>query len=307
MKQLDSMNLKKIDEVLLSQARPVDIARYNFYIKDGHPSQIYQAMEAFQNSDGGFGHGMESDLRLPDSSPIATSVAIRYLLDVDKLSEVREMLRKTVAYLEATYDRKNGRWWTADEKLNDYPHAPWWHFDHTKQATPIDGSLGNPSAELLGYLFRYKDMVKTLDVEKLIDEMIAYWCHKETFDSEHETFCFIRMYGQMDMNRKAQLEESIRKAISTLIKSDPTSWEGYVPEPLKFLEYYPEDFFGIKEAWIENNLDYLVDKMKKPETIKPQWQWGMYEEAWEEAKKEWTGSLMLDYLVHLKKFGRLVT
>ena len=44
---------------------------------------VLAALQHYQNSDGGFGHGLEADLRTRNSSVIATTVAMQILLSVD--------------------------------------------------------------------------------------------------------------------------------------------------------------------------------------------------------------------------------
>ena len=37
----------------------------------------------------------------------------------------------------------------------------------------------------------------------------------------------------------------------------------------------------------------------------PTWEWGMYPETWEIAKKEWMGKMTVDFLTTLKNYDRI--
>lgn len=53
-------------------ARPVDLARWRYHFEGGAREEVLTALAAFQNEDGGFGHGLEADSLNPNSCPIQT-------------------------------------------------------------------------------------------------------------------------------------------------------------------------------------------------------------------------------------------
>jgi hypothetical protein len=63
--------------------------------------------------------------------------------------------------------------------------------------------------------------------------------------------------------------------------------------------------FGIDDQYINDNLDYLIERIEDNGSISPSWTWSNYEEEWEKAKKEWTGVLTLNALIALDNFKRL--
>ena len=45
-------------------ARPVDKAWFAYHFEDGSAVAVLEELAAFQNADGGFGHGLEMDFRI---------------------------------------------------------------------------------------------------------------------------------------------------------------------------------------------------------------------------------------------------
>jgi hypothetical protein len=50
-------------------ARLLDRHRYALQFADGPAEPVLAALAGYQNPDGGFGHGLEPDLRCPSSQP----------------------------------------------------------------------------------------------------------------------------------------------------------------------------------------------------------------------------------------------
>lgn len=63
------------------------------------------------------------------------------------------------------------------------------------------------------------------------------------------------------------------------------------------------NFFGIEGKSIDQNLDYLIDRLEEEGKILPSWQWDKYLEEWEVSKIEWMGILTLEALLSLYKFN----
>ena len=109
----------------------------------------------------GFGKGIEPDFKLIQSSPMTTPIGLRHLSKIDQSDRAQNMISKAIEYLESTFDIDT----KVDKRfprstVNKYPHAPWWEFKNDINMTVIDYSLGNPTAELIGYLYKYKEYLK---------------------------------------------------------------------------------------------------------------------------------------------------
>ena len=62
-----------------SAARLVDRHRYALLFAEGPAQPVIDALRGYRNPDGGFGHGLEPDLRSPGSQPAPTLYALEIL------------------------------------------------------------------------------------------------------------------------------------------------------------------------------------------------------------------------------------
>jgi len=293
----------EIRTTFIKVARPLEIARYNYLFEKGSVDSILKELSAFQNHDGGFGHGIESDFHLPDSTPMATSVGLR-ILDTLPSSKLRdEMIAKALQYLRTAFYLDRVGWFAVTSEVNEFPHAPWWTYDKSTNMTPIDMSWGNPSAELFGYAYTYQKYMLNWPIDTYIEHALQYFERKSDFKSEHELFCFLHLYNHLSSDLRVRLEKNLQKGIDSLIVIDEKKWSSYLPKPLDFLIYPEDNLWEISEENIRKNLQFYITIFEKESLIYPNWEWGSYPSHWSLAKKDWTGVLTLKYLKKLKEFG----
>lgn len=84
---------EKARKFIYRNARPLDFARWRYFFEDGAAQDVVRALTAYQNPDGGFGHGLEADALNPNSAPIQAwnaTVILREigLFDPDRKSVV---------------------------------------------------------------------------------------------------------------------------------------------------------------------------------------------------------------------------
>ncbi|WP_425448800.1 hypothetical protein [Dethiothermospora halolimnae] len=138
---------------------------------------------------------------------MATSMGIRLLSEIDSLEEAKEMIVSAIGYLESSFNSNRNGWYAVPKEVNDFPHAPRWHYDEDNEMTIIDKSWGNPSAEILAYLYMYKENVKKLDVDKLIEYAINYIENKQVFNSAFELYCYIKLYKVLSERLQKEIRE----------------------------------------------------------------------------------------------------
>lgn len=305
MQKLSNTLFNQLNSFMNTEARTLEKAIFNYYFNDASIDNILDSLESFQNSDGGFGRGIEPDFQLIQSSPMATSIGLRYLSKIDNSDRAQNMISKAIKYLETTFDNNRSGWYAVPSNVNNYPHAPWWEFREDINMTVIDYSWGNPTAEIIGYLYKYKEYLSKLDIYSLINYAVANLNSHTEFNSEHEIFCYIRMYNALGEEFSSKLADKIKLAVSQLVNINQSEWINYVPTPLKFIEIDSKNFFEIEQKSIDQNLDYLIDKLEENGKILPAWQWDKYLEEWEVVKLEWIGILTLGDLLSLLKFNRI--
>lgn len=98
MKTISQDQVNKAGEYIKKNCRPLEKARFDYLFANGKSETIIKELRIFQNSDGGFGRGLESDFLLPDSSPMATTIAFQFLDEITDPGE--EVIKKAIKYLE---------------------------------------------------------------------------------------------------------------------------------------------------------------------------------------------------------------
>lgn len=127
------VDLKAAGQFLASTGRVLDQRRFELLTSGGDTTPVRDAVAAYRNSDGGFGHALEPDCRCPDSQPAAVAMALRILDEADAWDT--GLVRGTCDWLERNPAAGGGATF-AEPGLADWPHAPWW--------VPVDGRPPSP-------------------------------------------------------------------------------------------------------------------------------------------------------------------
>jgi len=133
-------------------ARPLDLARFQFHFEGGSREAVLTALAAYQNEDGGFGHALELDNWNPNSTPIAAWVAGETLHEIGFDDASHPIVQGILRYLGSGQDFDGRLWATCPNSNADYPHAPWWNPPKRNRAS--DPSY-NPTAALAGFMLRF--------------------------------------------------------------------------------------------------------------------------------------------------------
>ncbi|MBE1591161.1 hypothetical protein ACFPOI_11570 [Nonomuraea angiospora] len=84
-----NVNLSAVPGFLAGHARVLDRRRYDLLMGDGDAASVLGALEAYRNPDGGYGWGLEPDLRSPESQPGAALHAFEVFADVAPVTSPR--------------------------------------------------------------------------------------------------------------------------------------------------------------------------------------------------------------------------
>jgi hypothetical protein len=89
-----------------ANARLLDRHRAAVVLHDAPTGPVLDALRAYRNPDGGFGHALEPDVRGPESQPIATASALGLLAEIDALDD--PMVRGAADWLAAIAEPDGG-------------------------------------------------------------------------------------------------------------------------------------------------------------------------------------------------------
>lgn len=291
---------------ILERARPLERTLYAHFFEGADAGTALDALAAFQNADGGFGHGIEPDLRTSASSAIATSVALQTLRDT-KTPATHPIVARAIAYLLATYDAAGEVWPIIPPEANDAPHAPWWTWSEAL-AENWGGFRANPRAEIVGYLYDYASLVPPELLARLTDAVVE---HAEALPDAmemHDLLCYLRLVETHTLPDAARerLRERLARAVRATVVFDAAGRGGYGLTPLAAAPSPDAPFASTLGEAVEHNLDYEIGQQSDDGSWSPAWSWGDdYPEAWAAARIEWQGVLTLKSLRSLQAWGRL--
>lgn len=248
---------------------------------------MIDALRPYQNSDGGFGHALEPDLRGPESQPVPVEMALQVL---DATGEIdADMVDGILRYLESITRPDGGVPWVLPSPS---PRGPWW--------VPVDGLPGslNPTASIAGLLLKHgvSHPWVTRATEfcwTAIDGLSA----PDPFD----VLSVLKFLENAPDRPRADLSWALlRPLVLSVAELDPQA-EGYVHGPLDFAPLpgslaraaFPTDV-------IAQHLDALSAKQKDDGG------WDFAFPAWTPITRfEWRGWVTVDALLTLHANGRL--
>jgi hypothetical protein len=128
-------------------ARLLERRRFASLFLDGERLAVLEALRPYQNPDGGFGNGLEPDVRAPVSQPVPTWTALCILDEAEAFDD--PMVTRVCDYLLSITTAEGGVPFVLPS-VRDYPRAPWWE---TGDQPPA--SL-NPTAAIAALLHKHR-------------------------------------------------------------------------------------------------------------------------------------------------------
>ena len=108
---------------LAGHARVVDRRMFQRLFSGGAAGAVRDAVAAYRNSDGGFGHALEPDCRAAASQPAAVEMALRMMDLADEWDP--RLVRDAVDWLATVAPAEGGAAFV-EPSVAEGPHAPWW-------------------------------------------------------------------------------------------------------------------------------------------------------------------------------------
>jgi hypothetical protein len=119
---MTSPDIQAAEQFLAANARVLEKRKFERMFAGGEAAPVRDAVAAYRNRDGGFGHALEPDTRSPGSQSLATDFALRALLDADAWDAA--LAEGACTWLAATAPAGGGAVFV-NESVKDWPHAPW--------------------------------------------------------------------------------------------------------------------------------------------------------------------------------------
>lgn len=300
---------EKARKFIYRNARPLDLARWQYHFEDGSKEAVLSALSTYQNKDGGFGYALEADSFNPNSSPIQTWVATEILREIDFTDKEHPVIKGILNYLScgSDFDTERRQWLNTVPSNNDYPHATWWKDKEDEREFKY-----NPTACLAGFVLKYGD--RDSDFYQLAcaiaKDAYNYFIAQIPYHEEHVTLCFVRFYQYckeadlhlIDMN---EFREKLIEQVNSEICRDVERWNTeYVMKPSFYIDSKESIFYPYNQEIVNRECDYLINCQCEDGSYPITWQWWTDYKEFEIAKNWWKDDFCIKNMIFLREFWR---
>jgi len=284
-------DIQAAEQFLAGHARVVDRRVFQRLFQGGSAVSVRDAVAAYRNDDGGFGHALEPDCRAGASQPATTEMALRLLHLADAWDE--GLALAACDWLDSIAPAAGGATFVLPS-VNGAPHAPWWVPAEGNPPSPIQ--TGQIAATLYARGVTHPWLDRAAPVMWDLIENLAEPGPYEMFG----VLAFLE--GVPD---RARAQAAFEKAGPLLLERglvalDPQA-SGEVHGPLDFAPLpgsIARPLFD--EATIAAHLDHLAASQRDDGGWMFNWP------AWSPAAEaDWRGFLTVDALRVLRSNGRL--
>jgi hypothetical protein len=116
------IDVQAAERFMLANARLLDRHRVAVLLHGAPVAPVLEALRAYRNPDGGFGHALEPDVRAPESEPAATLHALEVIAEVRALDD--PLIDGAAAWIANIADPDGGVPFVLPTAAA-HPHAPW--------------------------------------------------------------------------------------------------------------------------------------------------------------------------------------
>jgi len=276
---------------LMASGRVVDKRAFERLFHGGAAEPVRDAVAAYQNADGGFGHALEPDCRDSASQPAAVEMALRVLDTTDSWDE--RLARQACDWLASVAPAEGGATFVFPT-VAQVPHAPWWVPDEALRPSPIQTGQLAGTLYARGLRHAWLDRA-TVVMWDLIDQM--------TEPTAYPMFGILAFLQHVPDRERAQSAfEKVGPLLLErgLVALDPEA-AGEVHSPLDFAPL-PDSIARplFDDKTISAHLDHLAAGQRDDGGWMFNWP------AWSPAAEaDWRGFLTVDALRLLRANGRL--
>ncbi len=275
-------------DFLAAHARVLDRRVFQRLFSGGAAEPVRNAVAAYRNADGGFGHALEPDCRASASQPAAVEMAMRIMDLADAWDE--RLVRDAIDWLTTIAPAEGGAAFV-QPSVAEGPHAPWW--------VPAEGASLIQTGQIAAMLYAHEIAHPWLDGATQV-----MWSGIEALGNPngYEMFGVLAFLEHVPDRKRA--EEAFARVGPLLLSSglvalDPAA-EGETFGPLDFAPLPGSIARRLFDApTIDAHLDHLAGAQRDDGGWMFNWpSWSPAAEA------DWRGFLTVDALRVLRANGR---
>lgn len=299
--------LEKARKFIYHNARPLDLARWQYHFENGSQDAVLSILETYQNEDGGFGYGLEADCFNPNSSPIQTWAATEILREIHFADSFHPIIKGIIQYLSSglDFDKQHRQWLNTVPSNNDYPHAIWWTYKSGEGEFKY-----NPSACLAGFFIKYGDKTCAFydTAVQIAREAYQFWISCMPYREQHVTACFVRLYeycleANVEIADMEKFKQLLIQQVTHELRSVAGAWEtDYVCMPSNFIKTKESIFCAGNSDLIEKECDFIAGRQLADGSFAIPWQWWTEYKEFEIAKNWWKADFCIRNMAFLREF-----
>ncbi len=302
---MNKLDVNKIRNWMYRNARPLDLAKWQYHFEGGSQSAVLNMLKIYQNDDGGFAHALEPDCWNPISSPLQTWTATEILYEIS--CDSSEVIDGILRYLDSGLSFENNRWLNTIASNNDYPRAPWWQHREDE-----DYNLEfNPSAALAGFCLKYADSDTPLfeKAKVIVIEAVEFILASDKLVEMHELACFTRLYDYLveskldDIVDNDAFKNKLIDQVDESLERDSSKWpNNYVCKPSQL--FMTKDSIGYKgnEAVVDIELKFINETRNSDGIWDIPWAWTDYDKEFAISEIWWQSYVCIKNMLVLRNF-----
>lgn len=269
-------------------ARVLDRRRFSRLFLDGPADSVRDAVAAYRNPDGGFGHALEPDCRCDASQPAAVEMALHMLNECDAWDS--SLVAGACDWLSSV-ESDGGGVAFAEPTISQGPHAPWWVVPEGNSASLIQTGQITALLYQRGFSHRWLDGAT---------EAMWTMLEKSERPEPYEWFGILEFLEHVpDTGRAGLVFDRLGPMLASVVELDPDA-PGEVHGPLDFA---PRPGSLARGLFDDAVIDAHLDRLAAGQRDDGGWMfnWTSWSPA---AELDWRGFLTVDALATLRANGR---
>lgn len=275
-----AVSLEKARQFVYENGTLWERALFAYLFDGGSLAHLHQSLAAHKNPDNGFGHGLEADLKCPDSNPAQVEFLLAMMRDTS--IPAGNLLDGVATWLEKC--RREDGSLKNPPTLKDYPLAPWWA-EWGGQSAPdsITGNLIKQGACTDSLAASTKKWVlENLTLEKIHGNEWLFMAYHA-----YDYFMNVTDFPDLEKYRQAVIDNIIQCAEAAPEKQYFVVFQ-FAPTPNSPIAPH------LPEALVKRNLDYMVATQRED---------GGWDD--EHGLRHWQPYFTITVVNALKNWGRL--
>lgn len=310
MKKLDKRAFKEIQDWIHRNARPIELARWQYAFENGSKEAVLEALAVYQNADGGFGNALEPDGWNPDSSPYTTMYAMGIIQEIGWTDRNHPIIQGIFRFLESGVHCQDDQWIFCIPTNDQYPRAPWWTYSEETNRVESAGV----TAQIAGFLLTYADKNSPL-YQKALALTGDLLKRLETLE-KHGEMGIMGYCGLLESIDKAGLKANyryeevlgiVRKLVFHSIERDSSKWMYYGVLPSNYIKTPNSIYYEENKDIVEQELTYVLETRPAGSVWGIPWSWfdlnEVYPKEFAISENWWRAAVALEKVKYLCQFG----